>query len=189
MEPVEGSARNQLCLLAEGPRWGDARFLGKWLLHAHRADMLWKEATKNGHFCKWAEVLADTADVDLCICAICLVCKLKEDQHIGSFFLPLSTLDENFLLMVGMEFFHETGNRYQMAIPRRLDVTKVKKAAMWIAESEDDEQTLHPERILKCMSIVEAKTWQERLSRMDQNLRLADRQLLMDVDALGLRKL
>jgi hypothetical protein len=105
MKLVNGIAQNELCVLAEGPRWGDARFFGKWLLQAHRADVLWKEATKGGHFCRWAEVLAVTADVDLCIFATYLVCKLKEGQRFGSFFLPLSTLDENFLLMVGMGFF------------------------------------------------------------------------------------
>jgi hypothetical protein len=141
--------------------------------------MLWKEVNKDGYYCKWAEILADTAEVDFGISASYLVCKLKDVQSCVSFFFPLSQLDEDFLLMVGTGFFVETGNRYQMSIPSRLDLWTVKEAALWITQAADDNWDLHPERIIKSLPIIEAKSWQERLSQMDQNLRLADRQVLM----------
>jgi len=38
---------NELCVLIEGPKWGDAVFYGRWLILSARVDDLWKETSEN----------------------------------------------------------------------------------------------------------------------------------------------
>ena len=44
------SAEIEFVFLVEGPKWGDAEFLGQWLLAAAKANALWKEIFKDPSF-------------------------------------------------------------------------------------------------------------------------------------------
>jgi hypothetical protein len=81
--------------------------------------------------------------------------------------------------MVSLGFFRLTGHRYQMTIPDRLTESKVKKAALAVAGTEDDDW-LHPEKLITIMSLSEARAWQVRLRAMDEAHRIADRKLLLE---------
>ena len=59
-------------------------------------------------------------------------------------------------MMLGMGFFVLTGDRYQMTIPVELTIEKVKSAVLNYAETEDSEYWLHPEHLVKTMSLAGA---------------------------------
>ena len=82
-------------------------------------------------------------------------------------------------MMVEMGFFVRTGERYQMVIPTRLNMKKVKTAMLKLAETEDDHYDLHPEYLVATMRYTQTKEWQARLRQMSQDHRCADRNLLL----------
>src|SRR5271165_1868948 len=80
--------------------------------------------------------------------------------------------------MAGAHRYRHQRNRGAPSIIAHL--SKVKKAALWLAETEDAEFWLHPERLLKCMSGGRAEEWQNRLGKMDECHRAADRDVLLE---------
>ena len=87
---------------------------------------------------------------------------------------------DEFTMMVEMGFFVLTGQRYQMVIPTRLTIGKVKRAALKLAQTEDEEYYLHPEYLVVTMPYAEAKAWQVRLRGMNEDNRCADKLLLLE---------
>jgi hypothetical protein len=83
-------------------------------------------------------------------------------------------------MMAEMGFFVVTGQRYQMVIPTRLNMEKVKGAALKFARTEDEEYCLHPEYLVATMPKTEAEAWQKRLRTMNPAHRCADRAVLLD---------
>jgi hypothetical protein len=69
---------------------------------------------------------------------------------------------DEFAMMTEMGFFFLTGQRYQMAIPTRLNMEKIKMAALKLAQTEDKECYLHPEYLVATMPKTEAEAWQRR---------------------------
>jgi hypothetical protein len=168
--------------LIEGPRWGDTEFYGMWLLAAARADALWKEAIKNPIFAQQVDRLLLAYIPDFGIGATVLLSKLE--TNLVSLAVCLNgeevELVEEFAMMVEMGFFVLTGQRYQMAVPAPLDITKIKRATLKFAETEDENYYLHPEYLVATMPYAEAKAWQTCLRKMDETRRLADRLLLLE---------
>ncbi len=171
---------NSPCILVEGPRWGDAAFYGKWLIGAGKANTLWEKAYKDPSFRKAVERLTVDYIPHFGILATVLLSYLEGNYY--SFVVPVHNEMEGevFTMMVEMGFFVLTGQRYQMVIPSRLTIGKVKKAALKLAQTEDHEYYLHPEHLVAAMPYAEAKTWQARLRHMDENHRCADRHLLLE---------
>ena len=105
------------------------------------------------------------------------------EKNLASFIVRLNseevTLVEEFAMMVGMGFFILTGQRYQMVIPTRLNMAKVKRSVLKFAQTEDQDSYLHPEYLVATMPHAEGKAWQERLRVMDEAHRCADRLLLL----------
>jgi hypothetical protein len=87
----------------------------------------------------------------------------------------------DFVLMSEMGFFSLTGERYQMTLPSLLDVNKVKQAHIKLAETEDEEW-IHPERLVADMPYSRAEMFQQLLGKMNQSHRLADRYALLFLD-------
>ena len=87
---------------------------------------------------------------------------------------------DEFVMMAEIGFFVLTGQRYQMAIPTRLIMEKVKMAALKFAQTEDEECYLHPEYLVATMPKIEAEAWQKRLRDIDSPHRCADRAVLLD---------
>lgn len=168
------------CILVEGPMWGDTKFYGKWLLAAAKADALWKKAIKDPIFEMQVERLLVVYVPDFSIAATVLLSRLE--KNLVAFVTRLNDEQEGeaFAMMVKMGFFILTGQRYQMVIPTLLSMEKVKKAALELAQTEDQEFYLHPEYLVATMASAEAKAWQSRLRQMGEVRRHADRHLLLE---------
>lgn len=178
---VKCDDRSEPCVLIEGPMWADAKFYGRWLLAAAKAEALWKNAIAIPDFEKQVDRLTIVYLPDFNISATVMLSRLE--RYLASFILQLNSdpeLVDEFAMMAEMEFFVLTGQRYQMAIPTRLNMEKVKMAALKFAQTEDEEYYLHPEYLVATMPKTEAEAWQRRLRDMDSAHRCADRAVLLD---------
>jgi len=86
-------------------------------------------------------------------------------------------------MMVEMGFFILTGERYQMVIPTKLNIGKVKRAVLKFARTEDEDGLLRPENLVATMPYAKAKAWQRRLRTMGESRRLAGRYAALPKDA------
>ena len=168
------------CILVEGPRWADAAFYGKWLLAAAKANALWEKAIKDPSFEKQVNRLMVAYIPEFSISATVLLSYLEKNFASLVVRLDDEMGVEEFTMMVEMGFFVLTGQRYQMVIPTRLTIGKVKRAALKLAQTEDEEYYLHPEYLVVTMPYAEAKAWQVRLRGMGEDNRCADRLLLLE---------
>src|SRR5262245_8496739 len=161
---------NDLYLIVEGPSWGDAEFLGKWLLAAHKANEHWQKAAESPEFAKEVERLQVVSLLDLSMAATCLLLELR-----GQFVAFLIRLDsdegELFAMLAGMGFFARTGERYQMVIPARLTLATVKSALLRLAQTEDSKSELHPELLVSAIPFTRAQALFESLCDMDDDHR------------------
>lgn len=164
------------CVLVEGPTWGDADFYGKWLRAAAKAERLLEKAIKDPRFKNQFERLLV---VQIPIAATVLLSRLE--RNLVSLVVRVNGEEaEEFVVMAEMGFFALTGQRYQMTIPTRLDIDKVKSAILKVVRTEDEKYYLHPEYLVATMPYAEAEAWQHRLREMDQASRHADRLLLLE---------
>jgi hypothetical protein len=166
-------------VLVEGPRWADAEFYGKWLLAAAKANALVQEAMKDSCFMEQIHRLTVIYIPEFSIIGTVLLSRLY--KNLVSFVVELNEEDEGavFAMMVQMGFFVRTGERYQMVIPTRLNVKKVKTAMLKLLQTEDDQYYLHPEYLVATMPYTQTKEWEARLLQMNQDHRCADRNLLL----------
>jgi hypothetical protein len=70
---------------------------------------------------------------------------------------------------------HAIQNALGLAIPETL----LGYAALALAATEDEEFVIHPEHVLRVVPLPSAQAWQSRLQKMDEQQRLADRDLLL----------
>ncbi len=83
-------------------------------------------------------------------------------------------------IMADVGFFTQTGARYQMTVPKSLEIETITNALLLLASTEDDEYFLHHEMVLTTMTQQEAAAWKSRLNQMPWARRDADRALLLD---------
>jgi hypothetical protein len=165
-------------ILIEGPRWGDAEFLGKWLLAASRANELLTRVREEAAFQGTMSAVDIIHVRDFGISATVVLSKLAE--NFSTVLFSLEELDTNDVaIMAELGFYQRTGDRYQMTLPTRLDIRRVKTALGKFVETEDPEYFLHPEKLIRTIRVSEGKAWQERLKQMDEDQRLADRDALL----------
>jgi hypothetical protein len=173
--------KNETRILIEGPAWGDAEFYGQWLLNAAKAQKLLEQARNDDpSFHSAVEVLEILQILDYGIMATVLLSQLDKKFH-AFLFDPDSSDVLDFALMVEMGFFTLTGDRYQMTLPRNLDMDRVKQAHLKVVGT-DDGDWVHPERLLIDMPHARAVKFQRLLRAMDENQRLADRRALLFAD-------
>jgi hypothetical protein len=182
MSPGDSIHESEPYILVEGPMYGDAVFYGKWLLMAAKAEAFWKQALKDPIFEDQVETLLSCYLQDFGMCGIQLLSQLA--KNFVSFIILLHDrknmyLVESFVMMAEMGFFVLTGQRYQMVIPAQLNIDVIKRAMLKFAQTED-EDFLHPEHLVTTMPYAEAKAWQERLRKIDDDPRCADRAVLLD---------
>ena len=177
----EGEAIDELepCILVEGPRWADIKFYARWLLAVARADELWKKAIEDSVFKMQVDRLLVATIPDFGIGATVMLSRLE--KNLASFVVQINNEDEGveFVMLAEMGYFIRTGKRYQMVVPTRLNMERVKKAAL---KTEDENCYLHPENLVATMPYVETKAWQRRLREMDEASRIADRLFLLGND-------
>jgi hypothetical protein len=120
---------SQTYVLVEGPRWADAEFYGKWLLAAAKANALLQEVMKDPCFMKQVDRLMIASAPDFGITATVLLSSQSPPLLPRPARLP-TRLNSSRAVMVEMRFFVRTGERYQMVIPTRLNMKKVKAAML-----------------------------------------------------------
>jgi hypothetical protein len=170
------------CILVEGPAWGDAEFYGKWLLSAAKANELLQQAKRHdSKFANAIEIIELLQELDFGIMATIFLSRFA-DKEFQTFIIDFESGDLlDFVLMVEMGFFVQTGNRYQMTVPEKLDIDIVKQAHLKLAET-DDENWIHPERFAVDLPFSQAKIYQRLLREMGEDERLADRRALLFLD-------
>jgi len=170
------------CILVEGPAWGDAEFYGKWLLSAAKANELLQQAkTDDPEFRNAIDTLEVLHGLHFGIMATVFLSYFV-DKEFQTFVLNSSSEDLlSFVLMAEMGFFVQTGKRYQMTVPEKLNTEIVKQAHLKLAGSEDDEW-IHPERFAVDLPYPQAKMYQRLLREMSEKQRLADRRALLFLD-------
>jgi hypothetical protein len=96
---------------------------------------------------------------DVSICATILLSQLETD--LVCFVIPLVDWEaRGFTVMAEMGFFVLTGQRYQMVIPSRLTVGKVKKAGLKLAQTEDESRiSCRHHAICRSQSMASSPQW------------------------------
>jgi hypothetical protein len=169
------------CVLIESPGWLDASFYGRWLLGAAEAQRLWREAVQSDcEFRSRIDRLEVIGLVRLGNEALKVVGKLITEDACTLIVRVDTDLGDSVALLARMGFFALTGERYQMVLPSALNAEIVGGAALALAATEDAEYEIHPEDLLRVMPLSSAQRWQNRLQQMDEQQRLADRELLLD---------
>jgi hypothetical protein len=174
------SAAEQHWVLVEGPAPGDAQFLGRWLLTAAKADKLLQE-----HLERDLEFKLSVARIELVYAFQFSPTATKSIELLmkDSTSFSLSVFDlwgDVFVVMAEIGFFSRTGDRYQMTLPKTVTHAKIKAALMRLVNTEDEDHTVHPERLVRCLDQREILDWQFRLDRLPWTHRVADRNILLD---------
>jgi hypothetical protein len=167
-------------VIVEGPAPGDAYFLGQWLLAAAEADKLLQEQFEQDPSFKltigriellYAFAFSPTATK-------CIELLMKD---ITSFSLSVFELfGEVFVVMADIGFFSQTGDRYQVTVPKSVTREKIKAALLRLVATEDEIDFLHPEHLVHCLSQEDVQHWHVRLGRMPWPQRVADRNVLLE---------
>jgi hypothetical protein len=168
-------------VLVEGPGPGAAEFLGRWLLAAVRADRtLQKQFRQNPSLREQISSLELVCAVHFASAATMSVGRLM--KNLTCFILPIwGEWGEIFSIMAQIGFFRRTGERYQMTIPERLSGSAIEAALLSLAGTED-ENFLHPERFVNCLSRSDAQKWMLRLEQLPWMQRVADRAMLLELE-------
>lgn len=168
-------------VLVEGPKPGDAQFLGQWLLAAAKADKLLQEQFELDPGFKRA---VDRLEVVYAFAFSPTATKCIELLMTDLTAFPLSVLGEPFgeafVVMTELGFFSQTGDRFQMTIPKDTSSEEIKAALLHLANTEDQDFVLHPEHLVQCMDRCDVLDWQARLNRLPYLQRLADRAIFID---------
>jgi hypothetical protein len=119
--------------------------------------------------------------IDFGITATIFISRLAKEFH--TFIVDVDAFDDlsDFVLMAKMGFFTRTGDRYQMTLAPNLAMDTVKEAHLKLAETED-EDWIHPERLVVSIAYPYAHKCQHLLRKMSQDQRLADRRALLFLD-------
>lgn len=181
MNPIQDT---EPFILVEGPKWADAEFYGKWLLMATKAQALWERALKCPSFKKQTELLTVLYTPTFDYSASLFLFQLQ--KNLVSFAIRLINGDDwecaevnQFTLMAQMGFFVLTDQRYQMAIPAKMNMDVVKSAALRFAKTEVEDEGLNPEWLVATMPYMLAQQCQIRLRDMDEDQRCAERAVLL----------
>ena len=173
MNRKDAIRENEPYILVEGPGWGKVEFFGKWLVAAAKAAALWNKAFQDRIFEQQVALLTAACVPIFDMAAMSFVLVLQKN-HI-SFMVPLNReLSEELhevealAMMIEMGFFVRTGQHYQMAIPVNLNIKTVKMAALKFAKTADEE-SLHLDTLVATIPYAEAKAWQSRQRKLDED--------------------
>ncbi len=116
-------------VLIEGPAPDDAHFLGRWLLAADEADKLLQMQFEEDPALELTIASVELASV-FAFSPTATKCIEFLLRHVTSVSLPLPIWGEMFALMADIGFFLQTGDRYQMTVPKSLTREKAKAALL-----------------------------------------------------------
>jgi hypothetical protein len=167
-------------VVVEGPSCGDAEFICRWLNAAIESDRLLQQ-----HFEQEPGFRKDIIRLEMMYCvefapaATAFIRKWLKDRRSFSLSLRDSMWAEIFTVMVGIGFFTRTHNHYQMTVPRSIELDSITASLLQLAETEDAQYYLHPERHVVAMTPYQAKSLREWLNGRGEETRLVDRDQLL----------
>jgi hypothetical protein len=167
-------------VLVEGTGPSDLNFVVRWLQSAAKADrLLDREFTNDPQFRASIDRLEVCTFVEFRPPAMAFLRMFLEDLTTFTLDLENSEWAEMFVIMVAAGFFQLTGDRYQMTVPKKLKVSKIREALLQLAATEDKDYYLHPEEFVHVISYFDAMEWRTRLSRINWQQRVTDRAILL----------
>jgi hypothetical protein len=174
-------AAKKCWVLIEGPAPGDAHFLGRWLLAAAEADKLLQEQYEQEPTFKLTisrfELVYAFAFSPSATKSIELLMKDLTSFSLSVFEEPWG---EVFAVMAEIGFFSQTGDRYQMTLPKTVSHANIKAALLRLVATGDENHFVHPEYLVRCLDQSDVRDWQLRLERFPWTQRVADREILLD---------
>jgi hypothetical protein len=111
--------------------------------------------------------------------AMAFVAAWFKGQGVFSLNLFDSQWAENFAFITAAGFFTRTDGRYQMTIPKGLNMNSVGRALLQLAATGDRDFPSYPERLLTTMTKEEAHHCVRNLRRLTWNGRIAHRNALL----------
>jgi hypothetical protein len=163
-------ALKQRNILIEGPLIRNARFAVAWLSSAIELDQKWNE--------RWNAplmMLIGTFEAS----AMEFAKQWLAGNGVFSVNLRQNAMAETLLVMIELGFFTLTGNRYQMTLPDPITTADVRRALFRMIEIQDQHELADLENLFSILSEAEAQGWIDRISNMDSDERLTDRNLLL----------
>ena len=167
-------------ILVEGPCSGNAEFAYRWLQSAIEADRLLQGYFhENPDFRSRIRRLEIACNIEFAPSAMAFIRMWLERGVAFSVDLIDSEWAEIACVMAAVGFFLQTGVRYQMTVPKQLTIDLIKRALLQLAGTEDAESILHPENLLASITRAQTQEWNQRLSAMPWQQRVADRDALL----------
>jgi hypothetical protein len=116
VEDRNKSLDDRFGFLVTGPSWGAAKFYGKWLLAASRAEKLSKEAQRDPAFLKKIDSLTLIYDLDFSIAASLILTQLMEFRN--SLILHVDDVfrRDHFAMMASMGFFRSIDRHHHIGL-------------------------------------------------------------------------
>jgi hypothetical protein len=165
-------------VLVEGTGPGDLNFLVRWLLSAAKADrLLEREFTSDPKFRTSIDRLEVSTFVEFRPPAMAFLRMFFKDITTFTLDLENSEWAEMFVIMAAAGFL--TGNRYQMTVPKKLEISAIREALLQLAATEDKDHYLHPEEFVHVIIYSDAMKWRTRLSSINWQQRVTDRAILL----------
>jgi hypothetical protein len=166
-------------IVVEGPSLADAEFTSRWLQAAIDADRLLEGyLLQDPDFRPYIRRLKIKENELFAFSAMLLVGMWFKEVGVFPLDLISGGLGEVACVMAAVGFFSQTGDRYQMTIPKHLTLDRIKSSFLQLSGNEAA-SGLRPERHFSAITMEEATNWQRRLRRMPWQQRLADRAALL----------
>ena len=166
----------QFWILVEGPALSDAQFAKDWLQAAIDADQMLEQIFEQNPELRKC---IPRREIGFAPSARAFIGMWLEEKGTVSVSLVTNRWVNTLSVMAGIGFFTLTGGRYQLTIPRHLDLEKIVDALRSLAATEDEEELFYPHRLLVTMTHSETENWKEKLDSMNSLHRLADRNALL----------
>ena len=156
------------CLLLEMLDDPDCRFVAAWLFRAARAQRLWERALDDCEFANDVGLLHADGIPDIAARARQIFGELEHQHRVAVIELHP---DDCFIgreigLLERLGFLARGRCSYSMALPKEVDLSSVRRAALEVAsttEIEDGLEVIHPERLLQMLPKDDAESLRARL--------------------------
>jgi hypothetical protein len=139
---------------------------------AAKVDKLWKKAVKDASFQEEVRPLTTSYFPNFGRAAAYFLSKQFGEHYFPSFVVRLKGNGGKegvaFAMMVHMGFFGSAGQRYQMVVPSRLSIAKLRAAFTQLIQTVDGGGALHPEWLVAPMPYAEAFARQRRQRAVDE---------------------
>jgi hypothetical protein len=153
-------------VVIEGPSRGDAEFTKQWLDSAIKTDEAFQAYFRDHPAVREQLRLVEiVALIEFAPCAMTFIRGWLEREGVFSIDLFESENADLFSAMVAGGFFSKAGDRYQMTVPAGVDLPAIRDALLRLAETEDEQGFLHPEKFVVTMTKIEAENWKNKLER------------------------